>query len=217
MLRSDQGRQFGELPLLGHIAIYTLNLVILRTVLDKKAFLFEESCYGGGKENGEWDTSETRAWDKLAYIWRSWFALDNLNGLTAILAARRDGGKVIVTARDPFQVIPSGDRLETVLNVASTLADNITAGLSELLFRDTGEEVPWQELGEIEKRLEAESIRLHFEMLVRRLRLFLLGGGKVGDGDKLVLNGLREALSLRERGMLRAEFCDLVTKALRLK
>jgi energy-coupling factor transporter ATP-binding protein EcfA2 len=217
MLRTDDAAQFADLPLMGHVAIYTLNLIILRAILDKDEFVFDESCYGTTEDTSDPDTSGARPWDKLAHIWRSWFSLDNLNGLTAILSTRREDSKVLITSSKGFQVSPSGDQLETVLNVASALADNITAGLAGLLSCDSRKNMQ-RDLAEIENLLEAESIHLRLEFLVRRLRQFLSTGGKSNsEGDVLVLEGFFEVLRRRQRAPLVGEFLDLVTKALQLR
>ncbi|MBD2683032.1 MULTISPECIES: NACHT domain-containing NTPase [Nostoc] len=216
MLRND-AKQFTELPLLAHIAIYTLNLIILRTVLDKNEFVFDESCYVSSEEIKDLDASGTRTWDKLAHIWRSWFPLESLNGLTAILSAKREGKKIILTGYKPFRIRPSDDRLETVLNVATTLADDITGSLAKLLVPNP-EEDSWQGLSELEKRLQAENIDLRFELIVRRLRLHLSSSsGSNSNLQRLVLEGFREISSRRHRGTLIAEFFELVTKVFKLK
>jgi hypothetical protein len=214
MLRND-GQKFMDISLLGHIAIYTLNLIILRTILDKNEFVFDESYYTSSEDIGDLDTSGTRAWDKLTYIWRSWFSLDNLNGLTAILSAKRDNTKVILNGYKSFQIRPSVGRLETVLNVAMTLADDITGGLSGIFAPDS--ENYWQHLRETEKRLEREGIDLKFEFIVRRLRLSISGkDGRPGNLNQLISEGFHEAIGRRRHSALVVDFLSLVSKAFHL-
>ena len=42
LMRREDQTPFGAMPLLGHIAIYNLNLLLLRTVLSPDAFEFDE-------------------------------------------------------------------------------------------------------------------------------------------------------------------------------
>ncbi|WP_425801736.1 NACHT domain-containing protein [Desulfitobacterium sp. Sab5] len=214
MLRNKDVLHVRELPLLGHIAIYTLNLIIMRTVLDDKSYVFDEDCYRSNAKSSELEAFGTRAWDQLTYIWRSWFPLDNLNGLSAILSARREGSKIILTRKETFRVDPSDDRLDIVLNVASMLADNITSGVVGLFSCNSDE----NDLVEVEKQLSEENIHLRFEFLVRRLRRFLLSeSGSFNSCDELVIDGFRLAFKERQRGTLIAEFIDLAAKAFKMK
>jgi hypothetical protein len=47
----DASPHFADMPLFGLIATYTLNLIILRTIIDSNDFIFDESIYCLGKEN----------------------------------------------------------------------------------------------------------------------------------------------------------------------
>ena len=147
--------------LLGHIAIYSVNLILLRAIVADAPFVFDEK---------EITTHEdgARPWDRLTYIWRSWFALDNLNGVTGVLVAERDGCQITIHAKEKFQVTEGENRLETCLNVASALADNISSGLSGLLLFEPSKD-NWLDIEEIAKRLGSEKIDLEFQIIVKRL------------------------------------------------
>src|ERR1043166_7901719 len=118
---------FGDHPLLGHVAIYSGNLILLRVIVSEHPFIFDENKI---------DTHEdgARPWDRLAHIWRSWFSMDNLNGVTAVMLADRKDSQVSVRAKAKFKVAESQTRLETCLNVALSLGDNIASGLTGLLL-----------------------------------------------------------------------------------
>lgn len=206
--------QFTDIPLMGHVAIYTLNLIILRTILDNKEFIFDECCYGSVEEGGDPDISGTRPWDKLAYIWRSWFPLESLNGLSAILAARRENSKIILNGCERVLSIPSDDRIKNVLNVALTLADNITSGLVGLISCNSVE-IRRCNYAKIEKQLITENIHLRLEFIVRNLRHLLLTSQVLDDINELVFYGFREIFKSRLfGGLVIAEFIDLVGKAM---
>jgi hypothetical protein len=90
VMRTDEAGRFSELSLLDHLAIYTLNLIIIRTVLDKNEFVFDEHYFTSSGDDTNPEAKGARPWDKLTYLWRSCFTLENLNGLTSVLAARRE-------------------------------------------------------------------------------------------------------------------------------
>lgn len=152
---------FGDHPLLGHIAIYSINLIIFRVILCNQPFVFDESQITTHEDG-------TRPWDRLAHVWRSWFSLDNLNGVTAVMFADREDSKITVRARTKFQVTDSQNRLETCLNVAHSLADNVSSGLTGLLLFEP-EKDNHLEIEDIAKRLETEKIDLDFQVAMRRL------------------------------------------------
>ena len=152
---------FAKHPLLGHMSIYSMNLITLRTILSPDGYRFAEDGI---------DTHEdgSRPWDQLTHMWRSWFSLDNLNGLTAILSAVRDGSQVRVTPRDAFRISTSSSRLEMVFNVSAALADNVTTGLAGLLNYNASHPEPGL-LDDIQKGLDAEGIDLKLQLAVKRL------------------------------------------------
>lgn len=152
---------FGDHPLLGHIAIYTINLMLLRIIVGDEPFVFDENQIGTHEDGA-------RPWDRLTHIWRSWFSLDILNGITAIMTAQRNETRINITAKQRFQVAESQSRLATFANVAIALGDNISSGLTCLLSFDPSKENPLQ-LDEISHCLSAEKIDLEFQIVMKRL------------------------------------------------
>jgi len=152
---------FAKHPLLGHMSIYSINLITLRTILSPDGYRFAE----GGIDTHE---DGSRPWDQLTYVWRSWFSLDNLNGLTAILSAERNGNEVTITPRDAFRISTSSSRLETVFNVSSALADNTTSGLAGLLDYNASRPDS-KRLDAIQKSVETEGIDLRLQLALKRL------------------------------------------------
>jgi ATPase family associated with various cellular activities (AAA) len=152
---------FGDHPLLGHIAIYSINLILLRVIVSDEPFVFDESQIGTHEDG-------TRPWDRLTHIWRSWFALDNLKDLTAVMIAERTETLISVRTKERFQVMESDNRLETCLNVGISLADNISSGLAGLLLFDPFR--PNQiDIDDLASRLGTEKISLDFEIIRKRL------------------------------------------------
>src|ERR1700694_160351 len=116
---------FGTLPVLGYAAIYSLNLILLRTMLSENGYVFDE-------ETMLLSLDRTRAWDRLTYLWRSWFSIESLDGLTSILTAKREDSKVYLKALKAFSVSAENNRLDLIFKISSTLADNVPAGLAGL-------------------------------------------------------------------------------------
>ena len=154
---------FQELPLVGYISIYSLNLILLRTILSPEGYTFDE-------ENISPHEDGTRVWDQLTYLWRSWFSLENLNGLTAILVARREENKIFLKAKESFSLPSFSNRLDSFLAVSITLADNIVAGVAGLVRHSSLTERNALTLFEVQTRLESENIDLSLKILVERLK-----------------------------------------------
>jgi hypothetical protein len=152
---------FGDHPLVGHIAIYSINLILLRLVAGKRSFVFDESGIASHEDG-------TRPWDRLMHIWRSWFALGNLNGLAAVMLAERTDSNIIVTARNKFQAVKAKSRLHELRNVVSSLGDSVSAGLTGLyLFDPTSDSE--NDLTSMEQRLASEGFDLGPALTIARL------------------------------------------------
>ncbi|CAN5891854.1 hypothetical protein BH20PSE1_BH20PSE1_06130 [soil metagenome] len=151
---------FGDHPLLGHIAIYSINLILLIIVSDEP-FVFDETQIGTHEDGA-------RPWDRLTHIWRSWFAVDNLSAVTAIMVADRNESQITVRAKETFQVSESRSRLEAYLNVGISLGDNISSGLTGLLLFHPYRDNPLN-LEDVAARLRSERIDLDFQIAMKRL------------------------------------------------
>jgi hypothetical protein len=183
-----QEDSFGGHPLLGHIAIYSINLILLRVIVSDEPFVFDETQIGTYEDGA-------RPWDRLTHIWRSWFAVDNLNAVTAIMVADREESQITVRTKEAFRVAESQSRLEIYLNIGIALGDNISSGLTGLLLFD-----PYKQnllkLEDIVARLGSEKIDLDFQIAMKRLlesehRITSEGAG---DFVELVRQTLRMAL-----------------------
>lgn len=183
MMTQKEQLSFGTLPLIGYMAIYSLNLILLRAIISEDGFTFNE---GSLKEYED----GTKAWERMTYLWRSWFSLERLDGLAAIVVTKKEGKKVQVQALKTFGSMSSGDRLNLIFNVSLILADNITAGLSGLLLPDSFSNNIIEQHN-LEKRLQTERIDLRLELLIRQLRKFYFERGwEYGHFERL----LRESI-----------------------
>jgi len=152
---------FGDHPLLGHIAIYSINLILLRVLVSERPFVFDESRIEKHEDGA-------RPWDRLAHIWRSWFSLDNLNGITAVMFADRKGSEITISAKTKFQVAESQNRLETCLNVGISLGDNISTGLTGLILFEPSKENQLS-IDDISQRLASENMDPQLTISLKRL------------------------------------------------
>ncbi|MDX8147717.1 hypothetical protein SK854_36795 [Lentzea sp. BCCO 10_0061] len=155
----DDKRPFVHLSALGHTAIYSLNLIVLRTVLSVEGYVFDESLFSV-------PDSGCRPWDRLVYLWRSWYSLEALSGVSTILEAKRVDDEICLAGRDIFQAPVRNTRLDDVFNVAEALADDITAGLAGIYVYDSsfGKQVDLDKIG---SRLLREGIDLSVEVVSR--------------------------------------------------
>jgi hypothetical protein len=112
---------YDPLPALGHLAVYSLNLVVLRCYLADGAYLLDEDDLGGRPADG------CRPWDRLVNIWRSWFPLESLGALASVLTATRDETRIAIEPAPASLAVPNASSLYTAYNVGDALADDLTA------------------------------------------------------------------------------------------
>ena len=111
---------YAPLPTLGHLAVYSLNLILLSCFLSDGTYTLDEADLGV-------PSGSVRPWDRLVSLWRSWFQLESLGVLATLCAATRDGMRIhIVPARSPLAVSVTSS-LYTAFNTALALADDMVA------------------------------------------------------------------------------------------
>ncbi len=119
-----------DTPLLGYLSTYTLNLVILASSTNTNGFEFNEDEYYHKTKFVELDL---KPWDKLASLWKAWFAPADLVGLSVILKAKRKkDGIVIVECNKKFESTRYEQPIDILLCISTTLADNTLMALCGL-------------------------------------------------------------------------------------
>ncbi len=143
---------FPPVPALAQLAIYSLNLLVLRAALSEGPFTIDEESMGSL-------LCGVRPWDQLTHLWRACFSTQDLNKLSATLYAERKGTKIVLMSKGTVQSYSSDIGLGMHLNVARALADNASAALMGLVANSVAQayEVSWDE---IEERLHSEGIDL---------------------------------------------------------
>lgn len=154
-----------DIPILGFASIYTLNLIILSSVLCKNGFVFDEGEYG----RHDATSSETKPWDKLTFLWRTWFSAENLTGLLTVFNARRDGNKIIIKCHDKFEANSPSQPIDIQLCVSYALSDILNVGLAGLQSTRFSKIVKLSD-SEIAKLLKKENNDLYFAFMVISLR-----------------------------------------------
>nr|VFJ55470.1 MAG: hypothetical protein BECKFW1821B_GA0114236_102315 [Candidatus Kentron sp. FW]VFJ76112.1 MAG: hypothetical protein BECKFW1821C_GA0114237_10996 [Candidatus Kentron sp. FW] len=197
---------FGDHPLVGHIAIYSINLVLLRLVAGNTRFDFDE---------GEITSHEdgTRPWDRLTHIWRSWFSLGNLNGLTAVMLAERRGAKIEVTTKSKFQAQESKGKLHEFRNVALSLGDAVSAGIAGAYLFDPAKD-SIDDLDGMFQRLNSEGYELGLPAYI--VRLLTLAEHFPDSSDQFAKHG-RETLEQAVRSGRRDQIeqvCRIISRTL---
>ncbi len=155
-----------DMPLLGYLSTYTLNLILLASTLSSEGFLFREEqfCLPG------LDVLQSRPWDKLTTLWKTWFAPTDLMGLSVILKTRRKKeGTILITCNEKFEATRYEQPIDIFLCVSSTLSDTLSISLSGLhtpRFREITKRNP----RELYRMLKEENPNFYFSYLVTLLR-----------------------------------------------
>lgn len=128
--RRDRSGPYRQLPLMGHLAIFTLNLTLVRTALaGSTGFVFDDEVIGDSD-------GQCRPWDRLTHLWQSWLSVDELVGISAVLTANRQGSRVVLRARETISTPFRRSHLDDIITVSSSLADDVTAGLAGLVLHE---------------------------------------------------------------------------------
>jgi hypothetical protein len=116
----DRDIPYEPLAILGHVAIYTLNLVVLHAYVCDGSFVLDESDLGD-------QTEVTRPWDRLAALWRAWFPPASLAALTARMTVTREGAKITIKpSPSPLAATETRPLLAAAYNASLALADDLT-------------------------------------------------------------------------------------------
>ncbi|NGZ05143.1 MAG: ATP-binding protein [Magnetococcales bacterium] len=122
IMTGERDPWFGPVPLIGQLAIYSLNLIILRSVVDTEQWILDEGQLGNREEG-------VMPWDRLTHLWRSWFTSEHLNRLRGILETVRQDGRLRIRARPLFSCVRHVRGLNAYRELTRVLADQETEQL----------------------------------------------------------------------------------------
>lgn len=154
-----------DLPLLGYLSTYSLNLIILATALIPKGFEFNENDY-----RTTISELDLNPWDKLTSLWKAWFAPADLVGLSVILKATRiNKDSVKLECNDKFEATEYEQPIDVLLCLSVTLADTMLLALAGLQT-EKFQEISHYNSAEIRETLKAEKYDLFVKYLLIMLR-----------------------------------------------
>lgn len=192
------GVQFDQdIPLLGHLAAYSVNLVILASAFNAEGFEFCESEFHvpeivnltpelGDKDDTNEITekcyeSTLKPWDRLVSLWKVWFSSFDIVGLSVILTAtRRNSTTVHIKCHEKFTSISYDDPVDILLCASHTLADNLLMGLSGLQTPHFAK-ITGMRSQSISNLLETEDLNLYFQYQLTLLRKEIVGTISITD------------------------------------
>jgi tetratricopeptide (TPR) repeat protein len=204
---------FEDLPVLGHLAVYCLNLVLLKLILTRSEVVVDEAPLAD-------PLAGCPPWDRLTHLWRSWFSLESLAGLRSAMHARRQDDVIYLS--HPSQALPKGrSGLEDACNVADALADEIVYGLAlPHVFDLSGRNR--DDLAQAAQRLSQQGIDVAALLAARAtgggvpwtqdLGAHMISAGRLEEAEKL----FRRVLKALERSGDRTDLADTYVKLARL-
>lgn len=157
-----------DIPILGYASIYTLNLIILASVLCKNGFVFDEDEYS--RQDAK--SSETKPWDKLTFLWKTWFSAENLTGIFTVFNAKRDGNKIFIKCHDKFEADSLSKPIDIQLCVSYALSDILNTGLAGLQSTSFSKIVALSQQ-QIAELLKKENMDLYFAFMTISLRDYI--------------------------------------------
>ncbi len=131
LFTEERPTPFPRFPVIGHFAVYTLNLVLIRTALVDGVYRPNLDVVGAHEDG-------TTPWEQLTYLWRSWFSLANLGPLANLVSTElvSKNGTPKLTYRKDHARAGDPSREEVVKSVAEALGDPLARALSGACFGD---------------------------------------------------------------------------------
>lgn len=118
-----------DISLLECLAVYTMNLIILASVLCPDGFKFDENNYVDSYEPDK----NISSWRKLCSLWRSCFSEKDLMGLSSIFNANRiDESSLQIISNNKFESMPYKNPIDISLCVSFALSETLNVGLTGL-------------------------------------------------------------------------------------
>jgi hypothetical protein len=148
----DQPGPYAQLPALGRLAIYSLNLVVLRYYLSDGPCVLDEADLGE-------QPAGLRAWDRLTAIWRSWFSTESLSTLASQLTATRRDATITIGPDVPAPTRGAGTALSHAYLAGFALADEPAASSLGLHLASQASTRPGY-LAELRERMVADAPEL---------------------------------------------------------
>jgi hypothetical protein len=173
---------YDPLPRRGHLAIYSLNLVLLRAYLGDEEYVLDETALGNHPDS-------CRPWDSLTNLWRSWFTLEALSALADMVTATRCDESIEIVPHMSGLTPAIGSPLRNLYRAAVALADNLTAASAGLDVAPATN-MPQGVFQELWRRVGSAAPELNIVADVLALKMFAKNGDelRVTDNTTQVAN-----------------------------
>ena len=168
-----------NISLLECLSVYTMNLIILASVLCHDGFKFDEKNYVDNYNPDE----NISSWRKLCSLWRSCFSEKDLTGLSSIVKANRIDESVLqIISNKEFESMLYNDPIDISLCVSSTLSETLNTGLAFLHSKTTLkilDMIPKEFLNSFEKYYPDFYIQLLIKILNHEINMLNIDCNKV--------------------------------------
>ena len=152
---------FASLPVVGHLATYTSNVVLLRVACADAPVTFAELGIAETKSVGA-------TWEQIAGLWRAWFGVDQLGQLAGSLTPNLREGTLALDIDPTGEQKPTTDRLSQIRDTSHAIGDRLLFCLSALARLDASE-TSLDSLDAVSTSAAEESLSV--EPLLARVRL----------------------------------------------
>ena len=157
---------------IGHLAVYTANLIILRTVLSPGGFKFRDEIINPVINN-------VKIWTQLLNLWKSWFDNDSLFIFSSIVETYKKKNYICLSARNNYEPPSGEDMFKVVISIAQLFIDETTYGMAGMILYDVYREKSSENLLSlkmIRRYLNFNNADLKLELLLKRIRLIKIRG-----------------------------------------
>lgn len=140
----EKGNPFRTKGILEHLAIYSLNLMILRTVIGQKEYRFKfENFTSEEKAEIAKNDNKEETWNKLMYIWKSVFSEKELQEYAGIFSVAIDGEGCLISYKEvEAQLKGQKSRIVSLLGIEQSLGnDTYYILISALIGNNKYEEI----------------------------------------------------------------------------
>jgi len=149
----EKGNSYIEGDILNHLAIYSLNIILLRTIIGGEQYRFE---------------IDDITWDKLVCLWKFTFTSDDLLSYANIIDARRekDCCTIVYNGQEGVGKTYYQSRIEKLADVSSAIGDQVSYGLVNALIGEG-------QTDSILKVIEEKQLKVSSRFLWNRLLNYL--------------------------------------------
>lgn len=128
---NEKENPFAKQDILKHLAVYSVNLIILRVILCGESYLFEYEKF-----------ADKQIWEKLLALWKQVFSEDELLALSQVLLVKKTEQDCFAVWQPEWMGVESAlDRINNLYDISYSLGDHVMfAQIAALAGSDNLEE-----------------------------------------------------------------------------